>query len=233
MYCATPSPNDQSARVFSLSTTTTVAATAALGQRVDRVEGERARAREVVVRAARDPACPPWSAGPVTIRRAGPGDSDALLRLLDGRTAWMRERGIVDQWPMPFPAATVTPDLTAGRTWLVEVGGTLVATFTVGDVDDLWDGDDAVAPAYLHRLAVAAGHAGLGARLVDRLAFRLAAAGRTTLRLDCLASNARLRRFYERAAFLPRGLATVHAVPGDGWPPGASAQVALYERPLT
>ena len=94
-----------------------------------------------------------------------------------------------------------------------------MGTITVFWADPAWP-DDAGEAAYIHRLAVRRGSAGAGRLLLDWAANQARFQHRRVLRLDCVSSNAKLRRYYEEAGFQAKAAASVHGV-----------AVTLYERP--
>jgi hypothetical protein len=53
-----------------------------------------------------------------------------------------------------------------------------------------------------------------------------------SLRLDCVASNDRLRAYYERAGFVYRGDAAVSGAPGQRLDAGPATWVSRYEMSL-
>lgn len=141
-----------------------------------------------------------------TVRRAGAADLTSVLDLLGDGAARARSAGF-DQWPARFDADLVAGDIDRSQVLVVRVGASLVATCTL-HLSDLrtWGPDDGTA-GYVHRLAVAASHRGqgLGLRLLDRAQGELVSGGRRLLRVDCLAVNASLRRWYEGAGFVHQG----------------------------
>lgn len=88
------------------------------------------------------------------------------------------------------------------------VSGEVVGGYALQWADPETWGEQAPAAGYVHGLCVRRDHAGkgLGRRLLDDAAQRVAAAGRQYLRLDCMAANSKLRAFYEQAGFAYRGL---------------------------
>ena len=149
----------------------------------------------------------------MNVRPAAPEDVELVATILD-------ETG---EWPQPFPRDELAERLDGEELYVVDVGGEVAATFTV-----LWDdpsfwGERPPDAAYLHKLAVrpAFRGRGLGARVVEWVDRRAAAAGRAHLRLDCKRDNPRIRRYYERLGFEHRG---------DVDHPRFAA--ALYERPI-
>jgi ribosomal protein S18 acetylase RimI-like enzyme len=133
-------------------------------------------------------------------------DVDEVLDVLAEAAAWLRERGI-EQWPSRFPRAQIVESIGRGETYLVHEGDSTVATFALQWEDPLFWGDRPPDGGYVHRVAVVRAFAGrgLGARIVDWAAEQVAARGRRYLRLDCMAENGRLRRYYEELGFEHRG----------------------------
>jgi ribosomal protein S18 acetylase RimI-like enzyme len=112
-----------------------------------------------------------------------------------------------EEWPRPFPREELAERIDRDELFVVDVDGEPAATFTL-----LWDdtsfwGEQPSDAAYLHKLTVrpAFRGRGLGARIVEWVEVRTAAAGRAYLRLDCLRDNAGIRGYYERLGFEHRG----------------------------
>lgn len=147
------------------------------------------------------------------IRRAEPGDVNLVAALLDETAGWLRAKE-VHQWPARFDPEVLMPAVHAGETWLALSEDAVIATITVAHHDPAWR-DLPGAAAYVHRLSVRRHGAGLGTDLLAWAAHEAAALGRDRLRLDCLASNARLCRYYEDLGFQPRGTVVVGGGPGQ------------------
>jgi GNAT superfamily N-acetyltransferase len=167
----------------------------------------------------------------LTVRRAGPADAAAVIAVLDAA----RSRSVADgydMWPRGFTAERLEPALGAGRTFLaVDPGGSAVGTITVEREDPLWaDLADGVVAGYVHRVAVRERGTGLGAALLDWADGHVVGFGGDRLRLDCIAWDPPLRRYYERAGFVY--VDDVALPPLPGVPPPSSGPVALsrYER---
>ncbi len=86
--------------------------------------------------------------------------------------------------------------------------------------------------AYLHRMAVRRHAAGIGAAVLSWAAGLARQHGCQALRLDCVASNDRLRAYYERTGFAYRGDVTVGGAPGQRIGGGPVTLVSRYERLL-
>ncbi|MGW0803028.1 GNAT family N-acetyltransferase [Nonomuraea sp. NPDC002799] len=163
-------------------------------------------------------------------RRVDRGQEDEVLAVLDETAAWLATEG-VQQWPRRFERAWIGPAIARGETWLVEVGGRVAATVTLDWSDPLWE-EDGLA-GYVHRMAVLRWAAGLGEHVLAWAADQAREAGRAYLRLDCVASNQRLRDHYESAGFAYRGDVRVGGAPGQRASSGPVTLVSRYELPLT
>jgi hypothetical protein len=78
-------------------------------------------------------------------------------------------------------------------------------------------------------MAVRRRAAGLGAVILDWTAGLARRHGRSALRLDCVASNDRLRAYYEAAGFAWRGDIVVAGAPGQRLATGPATVVSRYE----
>jgi ribosomal protein S18 acetylase RimI-like enzyme len=140
------------------------------------------------------------------VRRAGRDDVDEIVDVLSEAARWLLARGI-RQWPDPFPRERVASLVERGDFYLASLAGETVGTLALMWSDPAFWGERPADAGYVHALAVRRGWdgRGLGARLLGWAGERIAAAGREYVRLDCLAENAALRRYYERQGFEPCG----------------------------
>ena len=151
------------------------------------------------------------------VTQAGPADLSVVTQILEEASAWLHGRGI-DQWPKQFSADWIGPPLERGETWLANIDGVVVGTLTLTTSDPAWPAEP-LAASYLHRLAVRRSFAGLGNDLLAWASTEAHRRGHRRLRLDCVSSNLRLRRYYTEAGFIASGEAMVHGT-----------KVALFER---
>ena len=158
---------------------------------------------------------------------AAAGQLDDVLAVLDEAAAWLHRREVV-QWPSRFEPSWVQGAVDRGEVWLVRVGETISATVTLDRADRVWDGVPGSA-LYVHRMAVRRPAAGLGAVILAWAAAVARERDLEALRLDCVASNARLRAYYEAAGFAHRGDATVAGAPGQRLDEGPVTVVSRYE----
>lgn len=139
----------------------------------------------------------------VILAPAEGSDADALLALLEEAARWLTARGI-DQWrPGIFARGPLLDEIAAGERFVARWDGVLAGTLRLCWDDPATWGTQPPDAGYVHGLAVARTFAGraLGRALLDWAARAAADAGKTTLRLDCVAHNAPLRAYYQRAGF--------------------------------
>jgi len=165
--------------------------------------------------------------GPIEFLMASPGQLDDVLAVLDEAAAWLQGRQVA-QWPPRFEPSWVEGAIGRGETWLVRVGETISGTVTLDQADPVWDGLPGRA-LYVHRMAVRRPAAGLGSAILGWAADVARERGRAALRLDCVASNGRLRAYYEAAGFVPCGDVTVAGAPGQRLDEGPVTAVSRYE----
>ncbi|MCU0491532.1 MAG: GNAT family N-acetyltransferase [Chloroflexaceae bacterium] len=146
------------------------------------------------------------------ISHAQPANLGAVVELLDSNARWMRERGI-KQWETPPPPSFVLlleDDIATGCVFVARLSGSdeLVGTFRLEWAEeDLWHDSGSDQAAYLYSLAVRPDMRGqhIGGRLLGWAADYVRGQGCRFLRLDCIASNPVLRRYYAAQGFTPRG----------------------------
>lgn len=132
------------------------------------------------------------------VRRAEPADVDVIVAILSEAARWLLGRGI-RQWPHPFPRSRVEPLVCRGDFYVARIAGEPVATLALLWSDPTFWGEQPDDAGYVHALAVRRSQAGrgLGACLLDWAEAEVVANGGEFLRLDCLAENQALRRYYE------------------------------------
>lgn len=166
--------------------------------------------------------------GPLLITRAGEGEFAHVHGIKCAALAWVQSLGIT-QWTAP-------PDTPESQAWLREKLACEeiylvwhqqqpVTTVRLEWADPMiWGerGTDGLA-GYLHGFfqhPKAAGH-GIGSALLAWAAQTIADRGKTYARLDCMAENVKLCRYYRRQGFTEAGLAC--------WP---NWRAQLYEKRL-
>lgn len=136
--------------------------------------------------------------------------------MLVGAAEWIASRGI-EQWGHYLDGsgkADLVEAVERGEVYLLMRGGAPAGTISLQLAPSEWDravwGADAdvETAAYVHRLAVARSRAGsgVGAAMLDWAEGEALARGRLFLRLDCVAENESLNRYYA-GRFTARGVA--------------------------
>ncbi len=168
------------------------------------------------------------ASGSLRYRRATPNDLTAVVGLLTEAAEWAKQRGVERWWPVPFPSDGVRRGIDQQEVVLVEIDGEPVATLTLRRDDPIMWGDQPPVAGYVHRLAVRRDHAGrqLGRTALAWAGDEVRRWGRSKLRLDCLATNPGLVRYYRAQGF--REVARV-----AGNVPGEDRPSILWERDLT
>jgi ribosomal protein S18 acetylase RimI-like enzyme len=145
------------------------------------------------------------SAPPYVIRRAVQSDVPTMVGLRREAEQWLVKHRI-EQWTtkwVEIGTEKIQRATRQRRAWVIEIGGAVGATVTLGGPDeDLWHIEDGPA-LYLYKLIVARRHAGLGigAAVLDWATDRASRLGYPWLRLDVWPSNPVLMDYYRRHRF--------------------------------
>lgn len=159
--------------------------------------------------------------------RADISEITLVLDVLNDAAEWLTSRS-VRQWPQSFTEAMVGPALRDGETWLARQGGEVVGTVTLSWSDPAWP--EAMEDAgYVHRLAGRDRGTGMGERLLAWAGQQVVARGRIHLRLDCVATNAALRSYYQRLGFAYCGDTDLFGSPGQRRGQGIRTRVSRFE----
>ncbi|MFH8983349.1 GNAT family N-acetyltransferase [Streptomyces varsoviensis] len=164
------------------------------------------------------------------LRRADGFDVAALVRLRDDAARWMLAQGVAGQWqPGELDEDHFRRVMTHGEVWIAEAGDRPVGAWELWWSDEAAWGPRPPEAGYVHRLMVDHGSAepGTGRRLLRAAERRVAEAGRTLVRLDCLAGNARLNAYY-----VANGYRVVGRKTGKPQPGGAPKSFTLLEKTL-
>jgi GNAT superfamily N-acetyltransferase len=154
------------------------------------------------------------------VRPASESDLAALVRLRDDAARWMLARGITGQWrPGELDEEHFRRVMAHGEVWLAETGTGLAGAWELWWQDeDAWGPQPPVA-GYVHRLMVdrTAAAPGTGRVLLEAAERRVAEVGRTSVRLDCLATSTQLNAYYRQAGY--RVVGRKEGKPQPGGPP--------------
>lgn len=164
--------------------------------------------------------------GTIEIDKAGADGLATAMLILGEAAARLQARGI-QQWSYPPPPGLgrlLAQEIAAGYLYLARLAKSqrAIGVFRLCWVDDYWT-TAAGKAGYVHSFALcddACGY-GIGEQILGWIGDYLRDRQCQYVRLDCIASNARLRRYYEEQGFHYRG----QVVDGD-------YTLALYELPL-
>jgi GNAT superfamily N-acetyltransferase len=173
----------------------------------------------------------PTPIGTITIVQAQPSDLATITDILEEAASWITSLDI-DQWrPGDFrqsdSQSRIAHNINRGGAYLALYNGQAIGTITIqagGVLDEkLWGHERVHDALYVHRLTVQRKYTGEGiGNILLRWAEQLAEdAGKTFLRLDCMADNSALCTYYERYGFSCRGII------GQKW------KARLYEKSVS
>jgi GNAT superfamily N-acetyltransferase len=157
------------------------------------------------------------------VERARVTDGSQIVELRDAAAPWLQRRG-VEQWaPGEVRAEHVRRQIEADQWYVVRRHERVLAALRVLDDDrEVWGARNDGA-LYVHGLVIDREVAGigLGASLLDWVERIAVEQGKSWVRLDCVASNQKLCRYYADLGFLEVGSNSF----GAGGP-----SVALFEK---
>ena len=127
-----------------------------------------------------------------------------VLAVLEEAAEWLVRKGIVGLWRPGFFSRQIFADQIArGEVYVSKLGGETVGTITLQWKDELfWPGASPDA-GYVHKLAVRPAYLGrrFGLQMLEWAGRTARLAGKSFLRLNCPATNTKLRDYYEKAGF--------------------------------
>ncbi len=158
------------------------------------------------------------------IVRAGKRDLDRVLAVLDEAAEWLVAKGVAGPWiPGSFSRQTFADQIARGEVYVAKLGKETVGTITLQWSDErFWPRAPADA-LYVHKLALHPTYLrrGFGLQILEWAERVSKAAGKSFLRLDCLAQNGKIRSYYESLGFIHQGDVEI-----EGW------KASLYQKKL-
>jgi GNAT superfamily N-acetyltransferase len=135
-----------------------------------------------------------------------PSELSDVYGLLQEASAWLRAQGST-QWNLVYPLERFTREVEAGHVWCWKVAAEPLATVTLLPSrpeyyqPGIWE--DGIPAWYVCRFTVKRTRAGrrIGERLLRQLELDAAASGLRALRLDVIAANPFLERYYLARGF--------------------------------
>lgn len=138
---------------------------------------------------------------------AQPDDLSLVMEILAEAAAWLQEKGI-DQWPSPpndHWQRRLAEAIQREEMYTVGIVKNRFGIVRFTWADPYWPHDDLA--GYIHSMAVRDEMHGqnLGGLILFWAMMKAKQEGKQFLRLDCLAGNGRLRRYYEEQGFTYQG----------------------------
>ncbi len=149
----------------------------------------------------------------IEVRRAGPADVAAIHGLRVAAELWLADRGISQWTPGRLAPAAIAGQVVRGEWHVAGDAGPVLGAFRLLWSDpEVWP--DHVRAVYVHGLMTDRERAGegVGAQMLDWAAQTGLRVGATAVRLDCVARNAGLRRYYADLGFRESGSSLAYAV---------------------
>lgn len=147
---------------------------------------------------------------PLAIRRATAGDAEALRTMLIEAANWIYSAHGIRQWhEHMFTSEIISAFVRDYEVFVAVQGEELAGCFSVHwAYEEIWGEkfhDDA---GYVHRLTVSRSFKGqgIGKQMLDWAANYIRERGKSWLRLDCMADNPSLNRYYQGLGFDNQGI---------------------------
>lgn len=143
----------------------------------------------------------------IDTRVAQPNELYLVMEIVAEAAAWLKEQGI-DQWPSPpneHWQRRMATAIARGEVYTVGIVKNRFGIVRFTWSDPYWP-DDGLA-GYVHSMAIRSEMHGqkVGEGILFWATLKAQRQGKRFLRLDCLASNGRLRRYYEDKGFNCQG----------------------------
>ncbi len=141
------------------------------------------------------------------LRVAAASEPDLSAEIIEEVAAWGAAAGMPSWSPGSFTGpgsvgvSRLRGDIASGGLYLIWRGDRPIGTLSLLDRDPVFWPDGGDAALYLHRFAVSRAAAGAGRFAVEWCLSETRRRGRSHVRLDCLADNPGIRRYYERFGF--------------------------------
>jgi ribosomal protein S18 acetylase RimI-like enzyme len=156
------------------------------------------------------------------IRMATIEDAPTVLDLWQGAARWLQSKNI-NQWrPENFSLDKVHKYIAGSDVYLAEMSREIVGTYLITWNDPfIWKELDNGLSGYIHKFSVSRKQKGMGIglRLLRSAEEQIRNNGKEYIRLDCMADNERLNRYYRDAGFK-----YIRRIDGEGW------SANLYEK---
>lgn len=142
----------------------------------------------------------------IIVRPALSEEAEIVVGLWQSSARWLNSKGIYQWRPEYFELEQVFEFMNEGSdVYLAELNNEIVGTYILTWSDPLiWKELDNPDSGYIHRFAVNRDFQGLGvgSQLLQTAEQQIKQKGKTLVRLDCMADNARLNQYYRDYGFI-------------------------------
>lgn len=143
----------------------------------------------------------------MVVRKLAVSETPTLLAFLKEAQEWLKAKGI-EQWTHPFSEEAILDNVVRGEVFVMIKTGKIKASMSLFPNQDPYWGDVKGSALYLHRLLVPRSQTGrgYGEQLLKWAENYTRDLGIPNLRLDCMASNDKLREYYQTRGFDFKGV---------------------------
>ncbi|MCM3748772.1 GNAT family N-acetyltransferase [Paenibacillus pasadenensis] len=137
--------------------------------------------------------------GQLEVRRANAEDADAMHELYVDAAKWISAKGIRQWGEADFPKSYIEQFIREKEVFVAVQNGELAGCFSVQwDYETIWGEQFHEQAGYVHRLATSRKFKGqaVGSQLLQWAENYIKSKGKSWMRLDCMADNESLNRYY-------------------------------------
>lgn len=141
----------------------------------------------------------------MNLRLVTPEEFETVYDILHENALWLSLKNII-QWPLDWLEAKrqeIQEAIEFGMYYAVDINNEIAAIVEIKPTpEDIWGNDKALA-LYIHKLAIRRkfSNKSLGRKIINLIESKAVQDGVKYLRLDCVAHNNKLRKYYEASGF--------------------------------
>lgn len=145
----------------------------------------------------------------LTFSIATSSHQSAILDILNETQKWLWGKGL-NQWTLPFEVEWIKQSIDAGEFFVVKIDQEIVAVFRLTETDSMWE-EHFERAIYIHSLAVRSSWHGhnIGLEIMKWIEAYATQNQKRCLRLDCMADNEILCRYYMAIGFVKRRIVKI------------------------
>lgn len=142
----------------------------------------------------------------MNLRLATPAEFETVYNILHENALWLSLKNII-QWPLDWLQSKrqeIQESIEFGTYHAIDIDNEIAAIVEIKSVPEKIWANDNIRALYIHKLAIRRKYAdkNLGRKIINLIEVRAIQHGIQYLRLDCVAHNDRLRKYYESCGFI-------------------------------